>query len=177
MSVSKTILTKTVIGKGYKTSKQKNIVKLGHVSDSVLGCWILNHKYKGEKKDAYTEISGSYEVHLWYSYENGKQTAVISEQVSYTEHAQVRIFNELERRPDGESVVAVVNDPVCIDADIIEGGRSFEIVVEMSFLVRELAELYLTIETFQEEVTDFENELEEELRNIDLIVPEIFDEE
>lgn len=177
MPSSKTILARTVIGKGQKTSRQKNTVKSQHKADGVLGCWIMNHKYKAERKDGDTEVSGNYEVHVWYSFEEGKQTAVVSQSVSYGEQVKVKIFNELERRADGEVMVQIVNEPVCIDVDILTEENQIEVEVEISFLVKELAELYLTIETFSEELANFEEELEEALSDIDHIIPEIFDEE
>lgn len=177
MSTSKTIIAKTIIGKGYKTSKQKDKIKAEHIPDSVLGCWIINHAFTGEKRGEYTEVSGSYEVHVWYSYEEDKQTEVISQTVHYVEKVKVRIFNELERRANSESIVETVNDPICINVDIVGEEREIEIEVEKSFLVKEVAELYLTVDTFSEQLADFGEMIDEDLDDIDEINAALFDEE
>lgn len=170
MSTEKTILAKTVIGKGYKTSKQTEKIITKHKPDGVLGCWIINHTFTGERKDDYTEIAGSYEIHVWYSYEEGQHTAVMFQTVSYLEKVKVRIWNELERRPNCVSIVELINDPICINVDIIEEESQIEIEVEKSFLVKDVVELYLNIDTFPEQLAEFD-EIDSALDEIDEVDP------
>ena len=47
MSNYKEIVTKAVIGKGKKYFKNKYSVKSEVVPSTILGCWIINHKFKG----------------------------------------------------------------------------------------------------------------------------------
>jgi spore coat protein E len=158
---SKTILTKTIIGQGFKKSTHKHLLEPNHLPDSILGCWIINHNCKCENKGEYTEIQGSYEIHLWYSYENRTLTEVITQTFLYCEEVEVSIFNELDRRAETESFVQVVEEPFCLQSGIEEAIITID--VEAFFLVKEAAELYLKIDTYAKELADFieENGTEE----------------
>ena len=43
LSSYKEIVTKAVVGKGKKTSRNDYSVQTEHVPDTVLGCWVINH--------------------------------------------------------------------------------------------------------------------------------------
>lgn len=43
MSSFKEIVTKTIIGKGKKTFRNKYTLISEEIPDTVLGCWIINH--------------------------------------------------------------------------------------------------------------------------------------
>lgn len=162
MSTSKTILVKAVIGKGCKASMKDYTINVSSTPDSVLGCWVINHIWSGENKGEYIEVKGSYEIHLWYAFDEDRQTEVIAKIVEYTERVKIQIFDENERRPDSEILVDTIVEPMCINMDILRDSNSVKIDVETSFGVRELAELYLSIDAFSENMVDFGEEFLED---------------
>ena len=50
MSNYREIVTKTVIGKGKKTFTTTNRKTVENTPSTILGCWIINHNFKGLKK-------------------------------------------------------------------------------------------------------------------------------
>lgn len=162
MSTSKTILVKTVIGKGFKASMKDYTINMPNTPDSVLGCWVINHIWSGENKGEYIEVRGSYEIHLWYAFDEDRQTEVISRMVEYTEKVKIRMFDEDERRPDSEILVDTIVEPMCINMEIVRDSNNVKIDIETSFGVRELAELYLNIDAFSENTVDFGEEFLED---------------
>ena len=68
----KEIVTKAIIGKGKKTFKNDYEITIDKEADTVLGCWVINHNIKGIKDGDYIKINGSFDVNIWYSYENNK---------------------------------------------------------------------------------------------------------
>ena len=45
----KEIVTKAVVGKGKKAFKNTYTVEADHEPSTVLGCWVINHQFKGYK--------------------------------------------------------------------------------------------------------------------------------
>lgn len=158
MSTSKTILVKAVIGKGYKTSLKNYSITTNNTPDSVLGCWVINHTFDGRNLGEYTEIKGNYEIHVWYAFDEDRQTEVISQVVEYTERVKVRIFHEDERRPDSEINIDTVTEPVCNNIDVVRDSNLIRLDIETSFAVRELAELYLNVDAYTEDMVDYGDE-------------------
>ena len=78
MSNYKEIVTKTIVGKGKKTSKDKYILQTEEIPDTVLGCWIINHRFQGTNKQNEVDINGSFDINVWYSYDNNSKTRLSS---------------------------------------------------------------------------------------------------
>ena len=70
MALYKEIVTKAVIGKGKKKYKNTYTINTDNTPNTVLGCWIINHKFEGVQENNKIVINGSFDVNLWYSYEN-----------------------------------------------------------------------------------------------------------
>ena len=81
MSNYKEIVTKAVIGKGKKYFKNKYSVKSEVVPSTILGCWIINHKFKGYVQGDDVVVDGSFDINIWYSYDNDTKTNVINETI------------------------------------------------------------------------------------------------
>ena len=76
MASSKEIVTKAVIGKTKKSFTDNFDVLLDQNIDNVLGCWIINHNFKGVNNNGKVDINGSYDVNIWYSYDSNTKTNV-----------------------------------------------------------------------------------------------------
>ncbi len=111
----KEIVTKAIIGKGKKTFKNDYEVSVDRDIDTVLGCWVINHKLKGEKVGDYIKISGSYDINIWYSYENNTKTDVISNKMFYEEKVHVRVKDNASVGDESDIIVRSLKNPSCID--------------------------------------------------------------
>ena len=83
MANLKEIVTKAVIGKTKKKSKEVYEVALEDNISNVLGCWIINHNFKGNNKTGKVSVTGSYDINIWYSYDNNTKTNVIARTFTY----------------------------------------------------------------------------------------------
>ena len=54
---------------------------------------VINHNFNGVKSGDSIRINGSYDVNIWYSYDNDTKTQVIKETNNYSE--VVRLIKEL----------------------------------------------------------------------------------
>ena len=74
MSSYKEIVTKAVIGKGKKLFTTDNTIKVSNLPSTILGCWVINHNFQGQKNGDQITITGSYDVNIWYSYDDDSKT-------------------------------------------------------------------------------------------------------
>lgn len=113
----KEIITKAIIGKGKKIFKNEYSVECEKDIDTVLGCWVINHDLKGVKDGEYIKIVGSYDINIWYSYDNNTKTDVVSNRMFYEERVRVRIKENSEINDNTEIIIRSLKNPTCIDVN------------------------------------------------------------
>lgn len=113
----KEIITKAIIGKGKKIFKNEYSVECEKDIDTVLGCWVINHDLKGIKDGEYIKIVGSYDINIWYSYDNNTKTDVVSNRMFYEERVRVRIKENSEINDNTEIIIRSLKNPTCIDVN------------------------------------------------------------
>ena len=79
MANYKEIVTKAVISKGKKLFTSNHSILTTNNPSTILGCWVINHNFTGVKSFNDIVIDGSYDVNIWYSYDNDTKTDVIKE--------------------------------------------------------------------------------------------------
>ena len=58
----KEIVTKAVIGKGKKYFKNNYNLLAEHNANTILGCWVINHKFKGTVVGDKVVIDGNFDI-------------------------------------------------------------------------------------------------------------------
>lgn len=111
----KEIVTKTIIGKGKKTFKNDYELTTDTDVDTVLGCWVINHKIHGKKDHEYIKINGSYDINIWYSYDNNTKTNVVSKKMFYEEKVRVKVRENGDLNDNSEIIIRSLKNPTCID--------------------------------------------------------------
>lgn len=119
MSSYKEIVTKAVVGKGKKTSRNDYSVQTEHVPDTVLGCWVINHKFRGSKKGNEVIVDGSFDINIWYSYDNDSKTAVDSRNFTYSDTMNIKL--ESLDIVDEDIIIKALKQPTVSDVKIKDG--------------------------------------------------------
>jgi spore coat protein E len=127
----KEIVTKTIIGKGKKTFKNEYEIELERNVDTVLGCWVINHSLKGIKDNEYIKINGSYDINIWYSYDNNTKTDVVSNKMFYEEKVKVRVRDDKYLDNDDEIIIRSLKNPSCSDVSSNKNKIKYTIVKEL----------------------------------------------
>ena len=127
MSTYKEIVTKAVVGKGKKYYKNTYTVNTDNNPDTVLGCWVINHKFSGSEENGKIVINGSFDVNLWYSYDNNTKTSVITKNIPYKEVVTVS-QKETTDSSKKDIIVRSLKQPSCVSAK--EDGNSINIEIE-----------------------------------------------
>lgn len=154
------IITKAVCGKGRKFAETKHTVAPDDKPTSILGCWIINHKYASKKKGNAVEVRGSYDINIWYSYSGNTKTKVATETVKYTEAVPL-VMHESEIISDDVEVIArMVQQPNTLEALIASNETDVEIQVEKEFLVEVIGETKMSVYVDPDGPSDDLDELE-----------------
>ncbi len=162
------IITKAVVAKGRKFTKASHKVNPGHKPSSILGCWIINHNYNAKKKGKKIEISGRYDVNVWYSHQDNTKTEVVTEQITYVEEIRLKYRNDAYF-DDNEVLAKVIQQPNCVECLIAPNGK-IAVIVEREFLTEVIGEtkIVVAVSDYADEDSSWENEIDdEELEDID----------
>jgi len=115
LAAYKEIVTKAVIGKGRKYYKNTYTLKAENTPTTVLGCWVINHKFKGVEKDGKILINGSFDVNIWYSYENDTKTIVTNKTIDYSESVTINQKDSTDSSTK-DIIVRSLKQPTCVNA-------------------------------------------------------------
>jgi spore coat protein E len=131
VALYKEIVTKTVIGKVKKHFKNVYTLTPEMEPSTILGCWIINHKFKGHEMGDKIMVDGSFEANIWYSYENDSKTAVVTKKIDYNEIVRVNPKEETDFSNDNEIIVRALKQPNCTRIEIKDNNIEFEIEKEL----------------------------------------------
>ena len=160
----KEIVTKAVIGKGKKNFVNNYVVKPEVKPTTVLGCWVINHKFEGYKKNDKIGVDGSYDINIWYSYDNDTKTDVILKNISYSDLFNVKLKEDTILNNNTDIIVRSLKQPNCVKVNILDNGDiSFDIEKELGVEIVGEQKVKINIEDDEEpwdEIIDEENEID-----------------
>ena len=131
MANTREIVTKAVVGKGKKTFTTTKTVTPEYVPTTILGCWVINHTFKGYRNGNKINIEGSYDINIWYSCSNDSKTEVVRETTTYNEEVKIPSTKDDEDVDNIDVVVRSLKQPTCIKCDIVDGKIEYTVEKEM----------------------------------------------
>lgn len=177
MASFKEIVTKAIVGKGKKHFKNNYSIEAS-LATNVLGCWVINHKFKGYKTGEKIGVDGSYDVNIWYSYENDSKTAVISKNIKYNDLFNVKVKTIEDLQGDTEIIVRTLKQPTCSSVNISNGIINFDIEKELGVEIVGETKFKIGVEDDEEPWDEILDDIDEEtLKDIDNSVNENYIEE
>lgn len=164
MSLYKEIVTKAVIGKGKKYFKDNYSLSVENIPTTILGCWVINHKFKGYKTNDKIGVNGSYDVNIWYSYDNDSKTAVVNKNISYDDLFNVKLRENADLSNETDIIVRTLKQPSCSSVNANDKTITFDIEKELGVEVVGETKVKIAIEE-DEDPWDI---IDDELTNKDL---------
>ena len=131
MAQTREIVTKAVVGKGKKTFTTTKTITPECNPNTILGCWVINHNFEGIRNGDKINITGSYDINIWYSCSNDSKTEVIRETTTYNEEVNVPSVRNDEDVDNIDVVVRSLKQPTCIKCDIVDGKIEYTVEKEM----------------------------------------------
>lgn len=130
MTNTREIVTKAVIGKGKKVFNTTKSITPNCIPTTVLGCWVINHNFKGYRNQDKINIEGSYDINIWYSCSDDTKTEVVRETINYLEEVNVPKKGDTSITNE-EIIIRSLKQPSCVRADIVDGKIEYTIQKEM----------------------------------------------
>ena len=169
MSAYKEIVTKAIIGKGKKYYKNTYTIETENEPSTVLGCWVINHKFKGTDVGGKIVIDGSFDVNIWYSYNNDTKTTVITRKIKYSEAVMVN-QKETNDSTNKDIIVRSLKQPNCVNAK--EDGKNILIDIEKELGIEIVGDTKVKVAVEEEEDpwdviedTEYTEEVDKEIDN------------
>lgn len=162
MANFKEIVTKAVIGKGKKKFVTKNSITPEILPTTILGCWVINHNFRGYQSDNKIIIEGSYDVNIWYSCLNDTKTEVVRHSDTYKESVIVPRRNDDNISGNEEIIIRSLNQPSCVKTDIENGTISYTIEKELGIEIVGDTKVKIAIDEDEEPWDDIEDEIDEQ---------------
>lgn len=131
MAIYKEIVTKAVIGKGKKDYSDTYTITPEIEPSTVLGCWVINHNFKGYPESGKIIIEGSFDVNIWYSYDNDTKTNVINKKINYTDTSSIKARDKSDITPNTEVIVRSLKQPNVSNVEVKDGDIVFTIDKEL----------------------------------------------
>lgn len=173
MASYKEIVTKAVVGKGKKSFKNNYKLNVEELPTTVLGCWVINHKFKGYKDGENVGVNGSFDVNIWYSYDNDTKTKVASKNIEYTDIFNVKLRSNADLSQETDVIVRSLTQPTCSNVEIQEHNINFEIDKELGVEIVGETKVKIAIEEDEEPWDILDEEVtEEDLEKIEKEVDE-----
>jgi len=142
----KEIVTKAVVGKGKKRFKNSYTVEADNTPTTILGCWVINHGFKGYKAGDKVGVNGSFDINIWYSYDNDTKTDVIRQTDNYNEIVTIKNNRDVVNE---EIIVRSLKQPSCVKVDI--EGNDIVYTIEKELGIELVGDEKVKIETSEEE--------------------------
>ncbi len=169
----KEIVTKAVIGKGKKYFKNNYSLLTENNANTILGCWVINHEFKGYVKDDKVIIDGSFDINIWYSYDNDSKTAVANKKISYSE--SVNIKTKVGTALYGSDIIVrALKQPSCSNVSSKDDVVEFDIEKELGIEVVNDEKVKIAIEEDEEPWDTIFDEEDETFKKIDEEIKEDF---
>ncbi len=151
MTNFKEIVTKAVIGKAKKISHGEYRLIPDEVPNTVLGCWIINHTFNGKNENGKVMIDGSFDINVWYSYDDDTKTKVSTSRYRYNELLPVTLKDNETLNSDSQIIVRSLRQPTVTDVNIVDNEVVMNVEKEMGVEVVGDTKLRITVEDEEDE--------------------------
>ena len=135
----------------------------------------MTHQYKGYKSNGKIVVEGSYDVNIWYSYDNNSKTSVVTKKEEYSEVVNVRKRNDDTTAEDTSIIVRSLKQPACSGVEIKNDDIHFTVEKELGIEIIGDAKMKISVEEDEEPWEILDDEVSDDtLKEIDNQVEEKF---
>ena len=169
------IVTKTVLGKAKKTFINHYSLTPEEKPSTILGCWVINHKFDGIQENKKVRIKGTSDVNIWYAYDNDTKTLVSKQTINYDELLKVSKKIESDLDNNSEIIVRSLKTPTCTKVEINNGNIEYDVEKELGIEIVGDAKVRIAIDDNEDEWEDLTEDKEDSVMDeIDNNVKEDF---
>lgn len=169
MSNYKEIVTKAIIGKCKKRLTSNYEIECEEKPNTILGCWVINHSFRGVNNLGKVNVTGNFDVNVWYSYDNDTKTAVCTRKFNYSDVINVPLKDNSKLNNDCDIIVNALKQPTVTDVKIKNDLVNLKIEKELGIEVVGNATVKVQVEDDYDDYEEvYDNENNDELNiNVD----------
>ena len=114
-------------------------------------------------------MDGSYDVNIWYSYDNDSKTTVVNKKVDYNDLFNVKVREDADLNGDTDIIVRTLKQPNCSKVNIEDNGIiTFDIEKELGVEIVGETKVKIAIEEDEEPWDELDDDVtDEDLNDID----------
>ncbi|TCS93803.1 outer spore coat protein CotE [Hazenella coriacea] len=143
------VVTKAVVGKGRRFSQVTHSIQPPENIHTILGAWVINHKYECSKVGESAEVRGSYDINIWYSTKGNTKTDVVKETVHYAEQVPLGYYDRNAHESSVEVSTVVTQAPNCVEASISpQEHKAVHVRVEKELVVEMIGETKICVAVY-----------------------------
>lgn len=166
MALYKEIVTKTIIGKGKKYFKNNYTITPTDRPTTVLGCWVINHQFKGYKTGDKIGVDGSFDINIWYSYDNDSKTTVVNKKIDYNDTFNVKVREDGVANTETDVIVRTLKQPNCVKVNITDNGDiNFDVEKELGVEIVGEGKVKIAVEEDEEPWEEILDDVDESVLN------------
>lgn len=159
------IIARTTCARGRERIERRELIVPEHTPDNILGVLVTNHSFSAVPKEQSVQMNGEFDLHVWTSYDEGRQTSVIRRTVHYSIPVAVHSLDCGRLGKDEEARARLVRELRVRDAFITAGG-DIECVISTEFACEIIGDARLWVKVCSPpECKDFDDELEDDLED------------
>ena len=117
----------------------------------------------GSNDNGRVRINGSFDVNIWYSYDNNTKTNVEARKISYTEIVNVHLKESSTLTNDSEILITSLKNPTVIDVSSKDNLITYEIEKELGIEIIGDAKVKIQIMDSDYEDYDIIDDTDEEI--------------
>ncbi|MGN1338524.1 MAG: outer spore coat protein CotE [Candidatus Coprovivens sp.] len=91
----------------------------------------MTHHFKGSNKKNEVTVNGSFDINVWYSYNNDTKTTVTTKTINYDELLRIRVKDYDSLANDNEIIVRSLKQPTVQDVKIKNGEVNLTVNKEL----------------------------------------------
>lgn len=165
MSEVREIVTRAVLAKGRKNIKVCETIPLEQQPYSVLGCWVINHEFEVVQDQKQVNLTGSFEIDIWYAYDNNTKTDIARTTTKYQTVIKVKDIVCDATTDHTDVIVRILQQPTCTNACIKENAIEVEVVFDA--LAEIIGETKMMVNVYScndniDPIDNLENEINED---------------
>lgn len=163
MAQYKEIVTKAIIGKGKKATNSTYYLNTDEEPNTVLGCWVINHNFSGRNSGDGIKVDGTFDVNVWYSYDNNSKTSVSTGKFNYSDKMNVKLRNDTEMDYNSEIIVRSLTQPTVTNVSIEDSKVKLDVTKELGIEIVGDTKVKISVEDEEDEYEEIEDDKEDEM--------------
>ena len=92
---------------------------------------VITHNFSGVNQNGKVGVNGSFDVNVWYAYENDTKTKVNTKRFGYNELLNVPLKEETTLTSNSEIIVRSLKQPTVTNVSVMDGNIVLDIEKEL----------------------------------------------